>query len=85
METLLVLIRMEGGSGSVVIYLRNLSHFDRKGAMRSHGDVFSASFSCTDWEISFRRWANGKNSQLKKTPRQHGHSLDFQLSQTWTE
>lgn len=52
-----------------------LSHFDRKGALRKVGEVFSASFSCTD---CFRRWANGKNSQLKKTPistREHGHLL----------
>lgn len=78
---------MEGGRGSAVIYFRNLSRFDKKRAMRKDGEAFSASFGCTDWEISFRRWADGKTSQLT-TPissRQHGHLLELQLSQPLTD
>lgn len=58
---------MGGESGSTVICHRNLSCFDRKRAMRKDGEVFSASFSCTAWENSFRGWTDRKNSQLNET------------------
>lgn len=33
---------VEGRSGSILIYIRNLSHFHTKGEMRKDGEVFSA-------------------------------------------
>lgn len=56
---------MDRRNGSALIYLRNLTHFDTKGERRKDGEAFSVSLSCTDWEISFMRWVNGKTCQLE--------------------